>query len=654
LNLYTNDDDSYIFAPAEPTGARPLVVHRHSGDIVLDPPNSAIPSSAKRYKKTVYGVYGLISLTQTEYLIIITGRELRGHLLGHPIYRAVDFDILPLDPGISASKPSHPVETHLLALVRTHLNCGQFLYSYEFDVTRRLQAQYVARQKDEDMPMWEIADDRFFWNKFLQSRFMDISVSDLNNDMSAYILPVINGTFDTRTVMANGRKLQLYLISRRSRFRAGTRYFRRGIDHDGHVANFNETEQIATVASQADPNHAATTLSFVQIRGSVPVFWAEINTLRYKPDLQTMDLQDSVDATRRHLQEQVALYGDQSLVNLVDQKGHEKPIKDAYEHYVEKADISQVKYQYFDFHNECKRMRWDRISLLIDGLAEDLLRDGYFHLESENQDPVKWQLGVVRTNCMDNVDRTNVAQAAVARWTLNLQLKAAGILAENDEVDQQEEVDVALREMWSEHADLISKAYAGTGALKTDFTRTGKRTHQGALDDLKKSVLRYLKNNHFDGARQDAYDLMTGAWIPRKGPSSSLFLITDTRPLVLRAVPYILSFSLFMILAGLTLPRSSDYSLIYYFALWFTLVVLSTIFMFIHGLDYVAWPRLLPLTETIHYSGPGFRSGYHGTGFGVDFSKLKSSANAQWVTKGVRRSDMQMEEIELGSKRHVD
>jgi hypothetical protein len=125
---------------------------------------------------------------------------------------------------------------------------------------------------------------------------------------------------------------------------------------------------------------------------------------------------------------------------------------------------------------------------------------------------------------MDNLDRTNVAQAAVARWTLNLQLKAAGILAENDGVDQQEEIDVALREstetdstfpylyvydglsVWSEHADLISKAYSGTGALKTDFTRTGKRTHQGALDDLKKGALRYLKNNHFDGARQVRHD----------------------------------------------------------------------------------------------------------------------------------------------------
>ena len=35
-NRYTNDDDSYIFAPAESVGARSLVVHRNSGDIVLD------------------------------------------------------------------------------------------------------------------------------------------------------------------------------------------------------------------------------------------------------------------------------------------------------------------------------------------------------------------------------------------------------------------------------------------------------------------------------------------------------------------------------------------------------------------------------------------------------------------------------------------
>lgn len=34
--------------------------------------------------------------------------------------------------------------------------------------------------------------------------------------------------------------------------------------------------------------------SFVQIRGSAPVFWAQVNNLRYTPDLQIMDLPETV------------------------------------------------------------------------------------------------------------------------------------------------------------------------------------------------------------------------------------------------------------------------------------------------------------------------------------------------------------------------
>jgi hypothetical protein len=47
---------------------------------------------------------------------------------------------------------------------------------------------------------------------------------------------------------------------------------------------------------------------------------------------------------------------------------------------------------------------------------------------------------------MDNLDRTNVAQAAIAKWILDLQMKAAGILSEKDGPDRHEEIDVALRE----------------------------------------------------------------------------------------------------------------------------------------------------------------------------------------------------------------
>ena len=71
-------------------------------------------------------------------------------------------------------------------------------------------------------------------------------------------------------------------------------HFRRGIDAEGHVANFNETEQILLVGDES-----GTQLSFVQIRGSIPVYWAEVNTIRYKPDVQIMELQDTVRNPRR-------------------------------------------------------------------------------------------------------------------------------------------------------------------------------------------------------------------------------------------------------------------------------------------------------------------------------------------------------------------
>lgn len=56
--------------------------------------------------------------------------------------------------------------------------------------------------------------------------------------------------------------------------------------------------------------------------------------------------------------------------------------------------------------------------------------------------------------------------------------------------------------VWADHADLIAKAYGGSGALKSDFTRSNKRTRKGVLEDGLKSILRYLKNNYFDGPRQ--------------------------------------------------------------------------------------------------------------------------------------------------------
>ncbi|KAG1885664.1 SacI homology domain-containing protein [Suillus subluteus] len=661
LNLFIDGQDAYTFVPVQPIGAQSLTIHRATGDIVLNAPNTPVHPTASRYGKTIYGILGMISLALSEYVIVMTGREHRARFMGHDIYRAADFDILPLNPNVSVQNPPNPVEGHLLALVRSHLLGGHFLFSYGWDLTRRLQAQWQDRDNEEKKALWEVADDRFFWNKFLQSRLTD---TDIAQDLSPYILPIIYGTFDMRTVYIHGHRIQLCLISRRSRYRAGTRYFRRGIDHEGHVANFNETEQILLVVEKAAgrlsfSENLTHKLSFTQIRGSVPVFWAEVNTLRYKPDLQVMDLQETVDMIKLHLRDQVSQYGSQGLINLVNQKGREEPVKEAYERAVSKVEFPDVKYQYFDFHNECKHMQWDRISVLIEKMQEDLIQQGYFHLDTAQDKAVQIQTGVMRTNCMDNLDRTNVVQAALAKWTLNQQLKAIGVVSDNEELDDFEALTRGFREMWADHADLISKAYAGSGALKTDFTRTSRRTKIGALQDGYKSVMRYIKNNYFDGARQDGFDLVTGAWTPQKNPVTASSLIADTRPLTIRSVPYILSFALFMICAGLTLPRTSDYSLLYYFMLWFVIASLAVIFMMVHGIEYVSWPRLIPPTDIIHYKGPGFRSAHNGKGFTgplaqkLDLSGQLNGFGTRLLLNGRKRA-LTVSGMEEGTKKRVD
>lgn len=65
----------------------------------------------------------------------------------------------------------------------------------------------------------------------------------------------------------------------------------------------------------------------------------------------------------------------------------------------------------------------------------------------------------------------------------------------------------AFRNIWTDNADAISILYTGTPALKTDFTRTGKRTYAGALSDAKNSITRYYINNFCDGYNHDCLDL---------------------------------------------------------------------------------------------------------------------------------------------------
>lgn len=55
---------------------------------------------------------------------------------------------------------------------------------------------------------------------------------------------ISNSVLSIRSCTINNKALDYILISRRSVFRAGTRFYVRGLDSKGQAANFVETEQI--------------------------------------------------------------------------------------------------------------------------------------------------------------------------------------------------------------------------------------------------------------------------------------------------------------------------------------------------------------------------------------------------------------------------
>ncbi|GAA5922901.1 hypothetical protein JCM1841_003776 [Sporobolomyces salmonicolor] len=608
-------NDAYTLV-ADSDKPETLSISRAANSIHIQP--GAVPPPRCDQELQVYGLFGIISLLRSDYLIVITKRTKVAHVLSTPIYSAADFAVFPIERTSSSELLRQPEEAYLLGLVKSHLYSAPFYFSYGgYNVSTKLQAQEPGEKN-----LWETADDRFFWNRHLQRRLIDATTGSAEIDYSRFILPVMFGFLEFKPATINGRRFLFGLISRRNRFRAGTRYFSRGIDRDGNVSNFNETEQILLLDTQngeaGERAHVRGDLrfSYVQTRGSVPVYWAEINNLRYKPDLKIMDLSSTAESLSRHFESQISIYGDQYLVNLVNQKGYEKPVKEAYERALEAMNNPRVHYTYFDFHHECRGLRFDRVSVLIDGLDEELKEQGYFyHDTTASSHPQRKQTSVVRTNCMDCLDRTNVVQSALGKWVLNNQLRQAGVLSVKESVDEHPAFLALFRNVWADNADVVSRAYSGTGALKTDYTRTGKRSAEGALQDGINSIIRYVKNNFLDGPRQDAYDLVTGTWQPRRG--EDLGWGKEGKGIAVRAAPWVLLGALAILFLSVLVPDTlADYlaptpklSL-----LAVVLAALSTHSILTNGIDYVSQPRLMrsALDEVLGYEGKGYESGRRG------------------------------------------
>jgi len=409
-----------------------------------------------------------------------------------------------------------------------------FYFSYDLDITHSLAS--TPSPATSGTSLHKTADPMFFWNRHLLQPF--------GNGDDGLMLPVMQGFVGQRTftvdrqppqhdsqeeslemndyatpttethqvASASGHRSSeqeflITVISRRAVKRAGLRYLRRGIDDEGYTANSVETEQILSTASW---DSATKIHSFVQIRGSIPVFFTQSPySLKPTPVLQHSP-EVNLKAFTKHFDRLSKIYGSLVLVNLVEKHGVESIVGSKYEENAEQYNKDKgssggsLDFEWFDFHSACRGMKFENVSLLIDKLGSTIEEMG--SSSEQNGVVLSKQKGVLRTNCMDCLDRTNVCQSSFAKYVLDLQLKEEGF----DMSIQADQVNSWFNTLWADNGDAISKQYASTAAMKGDYTRTRKRDYRGMVNDLGLSLTRFYNGMVNDYFSQAAIDFLLG------------------------------------------------------------------------------------------------------------------------------------------------
>ncbi|KAJ4701195.1 Phosphoinositide phosphatase family protein [Melia azedarach] len=524
----------------------------------------------------VFGIAGCIKFLESYYLILVTKRRQIGCICGHAIY-SIDESQLITIPHVSVqsdvahSKPELRYKKLLSSVDLTK----DFFYSYTYPIMQSLQKN-VLSTCEEGMPY----DNIFVWNAYLTQAIQ----SRCNNTI--WTIALVHGHFKQVRPSIFGRDFSVALISRRSRHFAGTRYLKRGVNDRGRVANDVETEQI--VLDEEAGSCKGKMSSVVQMRGSIPLFWSqEASRFSPKPDIILQRYDPTYQATKQHFEDLASRYGNPiivlNLIKTVEKRPREMMLRREFANAVGYLNTifpeeNQVRFIHWDFHKFAKSKSANVLAVLGGVASEALDLTGFYYsgkpsivkrranqlsrtgrdlrtssgdlarLESLNSvinrdkdadssqqnkndyhdgEAPFFQSGVLRTNCIDCLDRTNVAQYAYGLAALGRQLHAMG-LTDMPKVDPNSSIAAALMDMYQSMGDALAQQYGGSAAHNTVFPeRQGKWKATTQSREFIKSIKRYYSNAYTDGEKQDAINLFLGYFQPQEGKPALWELDSD-------------------------------------------------------------------------------------------------------------------------------
>ncbi|KAL3997888.1 hypothetical protein ACH3XW_12770 [Acanthocheilonema viteae] len=490
-----------------------------------------------------FGLLGAVRFLEGYYLLVVTKARVVATIGYHEIYKIEEVILIPL--AIQGIPVNNPDELRYLKLFQSVDLSTDFYFCYVYDLSRTLQEnvleisgwpKYKQADKSEKTSQF-FPDSKFIWNSYLLEPLRKNAISD------QWFIEVVHGYVGQQIIELPCSRLSLILIGRRSVEYAGTRYLKRGANFKGQVANDVETEQIIW-DTRSSPNFTTGKFSsFVQRRGSVPLIWSQDPATRGvvgKPIISIDINEPHAQTAAAHFRELRKKYGNPLIVmNLVkrrENRRHEALLHDQFLKAVKYLNMFLPKAEriaYLSFDVARCHKTGNVLSKLEEIGLRCVIRHGWFQsfppLYCRKLRPTSLlndfepllsldgrcllQHGVLRTNCVDCLDRTNVAQFGIGKVSLGLQLYSMGLVGE-PLLSSSSEVCRIYEDLVDQHGNMLALQYAGSQLVHSIKTYKKISVIQERSRDVIQTLSRYYSNTFGDYDKQNAINLFLGVFRP--------------------------------------------------------------------------------------------------------------------------------------------
>ncbi|XP_022888769.1 phosphoinositide phosphatase SAC4-like isoform X2 [Olea europaea var. sylvestris] len=539
-----------------------------------------------KFVTSCYGIVGFIKFLGPYYMLLITKRRQIGSICGHNVYAISKSEIIPLlNSVVTSSMVNYKNENRYKKLLCMVDLTKDFYFSYSYHVMRSLQKNMCDNETGQ-----VLYETMFVWNEFLtrgihntlqntvwtvalvygffKQATLSISGHDFKLTLIARRSRHYAGTrYLKRGINEKGRvanDVETEQIVFKDVPVGFPMQISSVVQNRGSIPLFwsQETSRLNLkpdiILSKRDHNYEATRLHFKNLAkryGNPIIILNLIKTNEKKPreSILRTEFANAIEAINKDLSEE-----------------------------------NRLKFLHWDFHKHSRSKATNVLLLLGKVAAYALTLTGFFysqltpalqsegclgwpsfdnvatpdksatrycnskcknHLYDENEDsdktdrqtsegntvsngnfsvkPPLFQKGVLRTNCIDCLDRTNVAQYAYGLAALGYQLHALGVTT-SAKIDLDDPLADELMAFYEKMGDTLAHQYGGSAAHNKIFSaRRGQWRAAIQSQEFFRTLQRYYSNAYMDVEKQNAINVFLGHFQPQPGKADVWELDSD-------------------------------------------------------------------------------------------------------------------------------